>query len=48
MEEKDYPEERAEMKKACKHAGIDLTVVSDELSPGLWTQCPAWNEFQGG
>lgn len=26
------------MKETCKQAGTDLTVVSDELPPGLWTQ----------
>lgn len=33
-----YVKERAELKDMCAEAGIDLEVVLDYLSPGLWTQ----------
>ena len=33
-----FAKERAELKEMCTEAGIDLEVVFDYLSPGLWTQ----------
>ena len=33
-----YVQERTELKDKCAEAGIDLEVVLDYLSPGLWTQ----------
>ena len=38
LEEENYLQEEAYLKETCRQAGIDLTVVSDELYPGLWTQ----------
>lgn len=36
-----FAKERAELKEMCTEAGIDLEVVFDYLSPGLWTQSNA-------
>lgn len=33
-----FAKERAELREVCSEAGIDLEVVFDFLSPGLWTQ----------
>ncbi|OJJ37793.1 hypothetical protein ASPWEDRAFT_39531 [Aspergillus wentii DTO 134E9] len=33
-----FAKDRAELKEMCTEAGIDLEVVWDYLSPGLWTQ----------
>ena len=31
-------EERVELQAECARAGVELAIVFDELSPGLWTQ----------